>query len=86
MKTQVRNALEDSDNRYYVEFYDNLSELIEERGMTLDDLEKEVTSDIDNLNLIQPIAVYEKSDTVFMNIVNTTGKNAQQIISELERN
>lgn len=83
LHAELRDALENAQRGYYIEFYSSVWQLLEERGMSQQALQKAVTCNIEGIDLNGEIVVYEKSDAIFMNIANTAGKTLHQILSEL---
>lgn len=83
LQAELRDALENAQRGYYIEFYSSLWQLLEERGMSHQALQRAVTCNIEAIDLNGEIVVYEKSDAIFMNIANTAGKTLHQILSEL---
>ncbi|MCG7331214.1 hypothetical protein [Salinicoccus roseus] len=83
LQAELRDALENAQRGYYIEFYSSVWQLLEERGMSQQALQRAVTCNIEGIDLNGEIVVYEKSDAIFMNIANTAGKTLHQILSEL---
>lgn len=80
---EVRKELETG--IYYVEDYTNFNELLEERGMTLNEYNEKITEVNHEIIEDVPVIVYENPESTLFNVAYVTESDtAESIIDQLK--